>query len=414
MSNDLNKLEAMLREHKFVLIRTSKHKVYQNPDGRNIVLPSTPSDWRWVKNKIAQLKRVLASPAQSLILTISDYERDEAASLIQGQERPVVGMKGAGKQKRSRGTGYKYEDEKVLTEADLAQRELIVQQAIANQRRRAQEEKDRRQRKLERRAAIAAEEEKNELAFQQSKGAILKAWKADVIETNGYFLQLCDQMIACPWWTRESLYELSDDEFHHRGSANRGHHHTRSTIRAEAKRLRRDGIFTDDMNFIMKTFDEAVEEDRQDYAGYRDRSQERVNALIRLAEKHLRESNSITDLLATIWKRGEEMDEKGIQYDRSTVLDHALDCFWRFIVNCVQGAGTGIYTVTQIEVDENGVLIFDSANSFEEAKSKRSEDVNKVFNEYRQDDLEYEQEKQQKTAMSLEEANQLAAAWSCE
>jgi len=58
-ANPIAKHDALLREHKFVLIRQRKHRVYRNPEGKVYVVGSTPSDWRSVRNAVSALKRVI-------------------------------------------------------------------------------------------------------------------------------------------------------------------------------------------------------------------------------------------------------------------------------------------------------------------------------------------------------------------
>lgn len=81
-----------------------------------------------------------------MVLAISDFERQEAAEKIAGQQRQQQarpGM-GSGKQHRSNGTGYRY-IEKTLTEEDIRQREETAQRA-------REAAKQRRERKLQARA----------------------------------------------------------------------------------------------------------------------------------------------------------------------------------------------------------------------------------------------------------------------
>jgi hypothetical protein len=58
-ANALAKHDALLRQHKFVLIRHNKHRVYRNPEGKVYVVGNTPSDWRWAMNALKTLKRVI-------------------------------------------------------------------------------------------------------------------------------------------------------------------------------------------------------------------------------------------------------------------------------------------------------------------------------------------------------------------
>src|SRR5438034_7983786 len=77
MSNALAKHDALLCQHKFVLVRDDKHKVYRNPEGKVYVTAATPSDWRAGFNMLKALKRCIAEPAKPLVLAINDFERSE-------------------------------------------------------------------------------------------------------------------------------------------------------------------------------------------------------------------------------------------------------------------------------------------------------------------------------------------------
>ena len=87
MSSTLAKHDALLRQHKFVLVREDKHKVYRNPEGKVYVTSATPSDWRAEFNMLKSLKRCIAEPAKPMVIAISDFEREQAAQLIQGQQK---------------------------------------------------------------------------------------------------------------------------------------------------------------------------------------------------------------------------------------------------------------------------------------------------------------------------------------
>jgi hypothetical protein len=104
-------LERMLKEHQFRVVRQDRHKIYKNPDNRIFVTSSTPSDaYRWAHNAIACLKRVLAAPPRSEILSIQDCKEAEDAIRLQKQEKAkpgIVGIGGKGSGS-SGGTGVVY------------------------------------------------------------------------------------------------------------------------------------------------------------------------------------------------------------------------------------------------------------------------------------------------------------------
>src|SRR5437868_4487984 len=117
MSNVVAKHDALLREHKFVLVREDKHKVYRNPEGKIYVTAATPSDRRAAFNMIKALKRCIAEPAKPMVIAISDFEREQAAQLIQGHQKqqPTARGMGRGKQRHSRGTGFIYDGPRIMT-----------------------------------------------------------------------------------------------------------------------------------------------------------------------------------------------------------------------------------------------------------------------------------------------------------
>ena len=106
-------ISRLLKEHRFQLVRQDKHKIYRNHENKIYVTSSTPSDHRWALNALSDLKRVIANPPKPMVLAISDYEREQAALVIAGEQRQVAGVSGAGKNKRSRGTGFIYDEPNV-------------------------------------------------------------------------------------------------------------------------------------------------------------------------------------------------------------------------------------------------------------------------------------------------------------
>ncbi len=59
MSNEEKRVREILKEHHAVLARSNKHAVWKLPTGQDVVLPSTPSDFRAWKNAFAFLNTVL-------------------------------------------------------------------------------------------------------------------------------------------------------------------------------------------------------------------------------------------------------------------------------------------------------------------------------------------------------------------
>ena len=212
MTSTEKKIAALLREHRFKLVRQTKHLVYQEPGGRVFVCAATASDWRATENQLTILKRVIANPPQPMSLAISEYEREQAALVIAGVQKPVAvasGM-GSGKQRRSNGTGYKYVDN-VPTAEQLAQRELLAEQARISRQRKVERQQERRAEKLARRAAAQAEKNRVATAFEHVNGNFLQAVEAlantqyDAIERVGR------AFISAKAWRDEFFYEFPTD-----------------------------------------------------------------------------------------------------------------------------------------------------------------------------------------------------------
>jgi len=150
LSDTTKQIDSLLRQHGFRLIRDTKHCVYRNPDGKIFICSKTPSDYRAGYNKLTNLKSVIANPPRPEIVAISEFEREQAAQIIQGQDK--LPGPGRNKQKRTSGTGIYWKEPEVMN----VEQQLIQEQ----QRERARKNKDeRRARKLalrEERAAIKA------------------------------------------------------------------------------------------------------------------------------------------------------------------------------------------------------------------------------------------------------------------
>lgn len=111
MSDPIQQITNLLKQHSFRLARQDRHYVYKNPDGRVHVMPVSPSDHRWAKNNLAELKRTLASPPVPEVLVISQFEKEQAALVIKPRGKDPG--PGHTKQKRNgNGTGIHMVPEK--------------------------------------------------------------------------------------------------------------------------------------------------------------------------------------------------------------------------------------------------------------------------------------------------------------
>jgi hypothetical protein len=152
--NPQKQMEKLLCAHRFALVREDKHKVYKNSAGKVFVTSKTPSDRRAWANALCDLRRVIELPAKPMVLAISDFDRESAARRIQGDAKPVAGIKGNA---RTKGTGFIYED-KILSPDDLARRDEQRQLSIeAKQRKEARQEQRRFERRLRRDRRLAEE-----------------------------------------------------------------------------------------------------------------------------------------------------------------------------------------------------------------------------------------------------------------
>lgn len=195
-TSDQARHDALLKQHGFVLVRHSKHLVYQQPaslGGRVYVTSATPSDWRVWRRALATLKHVISTPAKPMSLAISDFEREEAAAQIEGQQRHTTGVQGKGKRARSRGTGYKYEEKEELTEEELALTEEARQRARKN----AEEAAARREAKRqERRERKLAKKEQKEIAYQKETARIAPFFgvgKTFLQQADDHYTRLADR-----------------------------------------------------------------------------------------------------------------------------------------------------------------------------------------------------------------------------
>jgi|SRR5579859_1010372 len=311
MSNPVQKHDQLLKAHGFRLIRSGRHLVYQNPQQKVYVTASTPSDHRAAANAISVLKRVIASPPVPVVLAISQFERDQAARVIQGQHKHqhVAPGMGSGKQRRSRGTGYKY-IEKVLTAEELARNEELRQQAVANKLRREDRAKQRRADKLARRQGVERQRENERVQFEEAYRPFLDRVQRLVRANEREFLQLCDAFITNRAWSeagslRQHLinagqapglfYEFATDQ-----EVREAEDWAHKIFAASLEQMKQDGpVSIEDM-------DELIEDNKQEFAKYKSQSEQRVSRIIRMVGRQLSDSNSVWDLVRVLHEKEEE------------------------------------------------------------------------------------------------------------
>jgi hypothetical protein len=210
-TNTERKIQDLLRQHRFRLVRQTKHLVYTEPGGRVFVCSATPSDWRAAEASLSTLKRVIANPPQPMVLAIQEYERDLAAQVIAGQlkaQGASAGM-GSGKQRPSRGTGYKYV-ERIFTVEEIAQREQLRQQALIAKQNREHRNHERRQAKLERAAAAQKAAQERAQEFEQTCRPFLNVVEELVKEYEAFFVEDLRATIAHPTWRRDPAFNYCE------------------------------------------------------------------------------------------------------------------------------------------------------------------------------------------------------------
>jgi hypothetical protein len=209
MSDPRIKHDKLLQEHGFKLVRHNKHLVYQNHEGKVVVVSATPSDRRSWQNATQTIKHVIANPAKPIILAISDFEREQAALLIRGKERKSEGG-GSGKAKRSKGTGFIYED-KVEDAVTLRRREEVAHLARTNRERRDGRTKDRRKVKLERRAVHELARREEDRIFDEHFGGFMKLCSR-ILEKSAERFHARDVFLQeRPWWCQNNFYEFKEE-----------------------------------------------------------------------------------------------------------------------------------------------------------------------------------------------------------
>lgn len=153
MSDVFKKLSALKSEHGFVLVRATRHQIWKSREGTIWVCASTPSDYRVAGNQLTSLKRAIREGNQSEIIAISQFERDEADAILEGQKKQEANRAGAaGTRKKSQGVGIFYiETGRTLEEMTPEAREAHLKASQDAARRQQEREKlEREQRRSER------------------------------------------------------------------------------------------------------------------------------------------------------------------------------------------------------------------------------------------------------------------------
>jgi hypothetical protein len=169
-------IEELLCKYRFELVAERKHLKYKNPEGKIFIAAKTPSDWRAEMNSLTTLKRVIASPVPTSEVIEEERQRRGLESTIKLQPNVKLsrGLGGSGKKKRSRGTGFIYEDpaKEEPTPEQLEQRENARQRS--NRR-----EEQRRVGRLERKESNEWKLRLYEFrrAVRDSKSDLTEAWK---------------------------------------------------------------------------------------------------------------------------------------------------------------------------------------------------------------------------------------------
>jgi len=339
MSNALAKHDALLCQHKFVLVRDDKHKVYRNPEGKVYVTAATPSDWRAGFNMLKALKRCIAEPAKPLVLAINDFEREQAAQLIQGQpklQHAAHGM-GSGKQKHSRGTGFIYDGPRMIPE-EQAIREVQRQRARENARRRAEEKRQQREhnralRQQKRAAAEAAAKE-----FEEAYRPFLNVTRRLVDKLEADFIAMCQSSIRHRAWSPD----LTFYEFPVKGSGDdKAERWAQGLFISGIEEAREYGEDT-----TMEYMEWLIEDLASNCSMYLAHSEQRVTRVMKFVERQMAKSNSIWDLQDALSDEMERLDDAMKAWDTARLygdLDFELD-------DWLAGLGVNVYEDSVIDV----------------------------------------------------------------
>jgi len=348
MSSALAKHDALLRQHKFVLVREDRHKVYRNPEGKVYVTSATPSDWRAEFNMLKSLKRCIAEPPKPMVIAISDFEREQAAQLIQGQQKQqhsAHGM-GCGKQKHSRGTGFIYDGPRIVLPEEQAIREAQRRRARENAQRRAEENRQQREhnRAVRQQKTAAAEAAARE--FEEIYRPFLNVTRRIVDKLEVEFIAMCQSGIQHRAWSPD----LTFYEFPVKGSADEdAERWAHDLFISGVEGAREEG--EDTMDF-MEWLTERLAADCSTYLG---RSEQRVTQVMKFVERQMAKSNSIWELQDAVSDEMLRLDDAGKAWDTARLYgDLGLE-----LDDWMAGLGVDIYedSVIDVIVQKNQVSV---------------------------------------------------------
>jgi hypothetical protein len=108
--NPQTEFQSLLRQHKFRLVRQNKHYVYQEPEGRLLVVSKTPSDRRAYSNMVSNIKQIMRNPVPSSeALEESRQKKElEAEIVLAAQQKKKAGA--SRPNGKSKGNGFYYDD----------------------------------------------------------------------------------------------------------------------------------------------------------------------------------------------------------------------------------------------------------------------------------------------------------------
>jgi hypothetical protein len=340
MSNALAKHDALLIQHKFVLVRHDKHKVYRNPEGKVYVTAATPSDWRAGFNMLKALKRCIAEPAKPMALAINDFEREQAAQLIQGQPklRHAAHAMGSGKQKHSRGTGFIYDGPRMMIPEEQGIREVQRQRARENARRRAEEKRQQREHNRVLRQQKRAASETAAREFEEAYGPFLNVTRRIVDKLEADFIAMCQSNIRHRAWSPD----LTFYEFPVKGSGDdKAERWAHGLFISGIEEAREYGEET-----TMDYMECLIEDLASDFSMYLARSEQRVTRVMKFVERQMAKSNSIWDLQDALSDEMDRLDDAMKAWDAALLyrdLDFELD-------EWLAGLGVNVYEDSVIDV----------------------------------------------------------------
>jgi hypothetical protein len=307
-ANALQKHDALLRQHKFVLVRQDRHKVYRNPEGRVYVTSSTPSDWRVAFNMLTALKRCIAEPPKPMVVAISDYEREQAAAVIASEPKfQHAPGTGSGKQKRSRGTGIYYDDKKVLTVEEILHANELREQAIANAKRREERQQERRAKKLARRQAVEQQRVEEAAEFERLYRPFLNVTRRFVEENETYLQDLCRAQIAHRFWQQDlNFYEFPEKDSREEEAEEWLHDQIMDQLKEAREDVRKTGERVNFFDFLEYLITEMMSTEAAMWLSHSDR----VERIMKFVERRLSESNSLDHLREALNAESDRLNDK--------------------------------------------------------------------------------------------------------